>query len=274
VTDCSTRSASPGGTEAIAFLAVTVALSFGVGGAVAASTRGWLPLALPVSLTGIVIASPAIVALGLTWGRGGFGAVRDLLSPLRRWRAGWRCYLVALLAPPAIHVAALWLTSAPGVGMPHELRSVPLAALPLVFLVGSAVEEVGWRGYAQPRLQYRLGPIGASLVIGSVWALWHLPLALIEGSTQGQPPFALYVVHVVALAAIFTWLYMRSEASLLLATLLHASIQASGAILPVTGTAAYPATVAITVAAAVALLWPNAAWGTWEAGRRASVDRR
>jgi hypothetical protein len=94
------------------------------------------------------------------------------------------------------------------------------------------------------------------------------------GVAQGQPPFALYVVHVVALAAIFTWLYARTDASPLLATLLHASMQGSGAFLPVAGTAAYPATVAITVATACALLWSTAAPGARDARWDVSADRR
>jgi membrane protease YdiL (CAAX protease family) len=186
--DPTTRVISHRGAEAMSFLALTLAIAFVAGGAVAASSRGWLALDLPASIAGIAIASPAIVAVGLTWRREGSSAVRELLARMLRWRVGLRFYLAAVLMPPAIHLIALLVAPAPEAGMPHELRSVPLAALPLVFLVGSAMEELGWRGYAQPRLQDWIGPLVTSLVIGTVWALWHVPLALVQGSPKGSHP--------------------------------------------------------------------------------------
>ena len=84
-------------------------------------------------------------------------------------------------------------------------------------------EEVGWRGYALPRLLARHSALGASLFIGVLWALWHLPLFWTEGYPLYQSPIWLLFVDLPAQAVIYTWIFQHTRGSVLLAILLHAA---------------------------------------------------
>ena len=118
--------------------------------------------------------------------------------------------------------------------LPAELAVVgPWPLLPLVFLqtvlLGSPLgEEVGWRGYALPRLQRRTGPLTASLVLGVVWGLWHLPLVVTVGHPISGTFYGWFLLGIMADAVVFTWLYNHTGGSLLLAVLGHASIAVTG----------------------------------------------
>jgi membrane protease YdiL (CAAX protease family) len=108
----------------------------------------------------------------------------------------------------------------------------------LLFLIfeGPLGEEPGWRGFALPRLQQRSGPLVGTLLLGVLWGLWHLPLFFIPGtdwyalSVVGTGfmghlvPLGVFVIWTIALAITFTWIFNNTRGSLLLAMLLHASI--------------------------------------------------
>lgn len=94
-------------------------------------------------------------------------------------------------------------------------------ALTLVFDVGPVGEEFGWRGFALPKLLEFRSPLAATLVLGAIHVLWHVPLFFIPGMTQRQISFPAFAVGVLSLAVFDTWLYLRTRANLLLAILLH-----------------------------------------------------
>jgi CAAX protease family protein len=108
-----------------------------------------------------------------------------------------------------------------------------IAATILSVVVGGQTgEEVGWRGYALPRLAARFGFAGASVILGVIWACWHLPLFFaLGGDTVGQS-FPLYLVQVTAVSVAITWLYVRTNGSLLLTMLMHAAINNTKDIVP------------------------------------------
>jgi uncharacterized protein len=221
------------------YLCWTLGISFAVGLPVAAASHGLLAVDLPSELMLVLLVSPAVVAIGLVAAGGGSAAVRLLL-----WRQGLRpparWWVVALITPFAINAVAL-LAHAIGGGTPPELpgapapeqQVVPVWLLPLVFIAYSAAEEAGWRRYALPRLQARTSALTASVLLGLVWAVWHLPLHLVAGSTQGSIGYPSYVVGTIATSVVFTWLYNSSGGSLATVVLLHASAQASYVVLPV-----------------------------------------
>jgi uncharacterized protein len=93
-------------------------------------------------------------------------------------------------------------------------------------------EEIGWRGYATPRLQARHTALTAALVVGIVSAFWHLPKALTVGSGQDYP-FWLFVIDTLAKAIVWAWVYNSTGGSLWAVTLLHASVNTSVVFLPV-----------------------------------------
>ena len=115
-----------------------------------------------------------------------------------------------------------------------------------------AGEEIGWRGYALPRLAARLGMARASLLLGAIWALWHLPLFFIPGLETYRQSFGLYLLQVTAISAAMAWLYVKTKGSLLLIMLMHAAVNNTKDIVPSLGAPA----VAWTTAA---LLWICAA---------------
>ena len=102
----------------------------------------------------------------------------------------------------------------------------------LVSTWAQAGEEIGWRGYALPLLASNLGLCGASLLLGILWALWHLPLFFIQGGGSEGQSFPIYLLHVMALSVAFAWLYWKSDGSLLLVMLMHASANNTTGIVP------------------------------------------
>ena len=167
----------------------------------------------------------AVIVVGMTGGRVGLKA---LFSRLFRWRVGLRWYLVALFAPLLLFVAIIYLNILFGAPAPTAAQ---LAAWPSLFgfflgLVispfGGAWEELGWRGYALPELLSGRSWLTASLILGVLWAAWHLPILI-----TGQIPWPNLVI-IMGMSIIFTWLFNNTRGSALLAFLFHASIDAYG----------------------------------------------
>jgi membrane protease YdiL (CAAX protease family) len=95
-----------------------------------------------------------------------------------------------------------------------------------------AGEEIGWRGFALPRLAQHMGLACGSIVLGAIWACWHLPLFFLPGlDTTGQS-FPLYLLQVIAISVIMAWLLWRTNGSLLIVMLLHAAINNTKDIVP------------------------------------------
>jgi membrane protease YdiL (CAAX protease family) len=203
--------------------------------AVGATWAVWIPRALgvPVGAVGqlwtwTVALVAAVVAL-LTGGR---GALRELFSRVVRWRVGWRWYVVVVLGPAlfAALVAGLGtvLGGARDEGNPVGFTGSDWVALPMFLLVAALTdglgEELGWRGFALPRLLSRQTPLMASLVLGAIWAAWHLPLVWTSGAVLHQRPLWLLFPDLMAKAMLFTWVFLHTRGSVLIAVLLHASM--------------------------------------------------
>lgn len=169
-------------------------------------------------------------ALAAVWAarRDGPGQARRLLAGLLRWRVAARWY-AALLIPLGFALLAAALVTLVG-SMQRDtgdlgdalLLIVPLFVLNTLVLGGN--EEVGWRGYALPRLQQRMSALAASLWLGLVWGAWHAPLFFMAETAQGELSPPVFVVNAIALSVIFTWLYNSTTGSLLLAVLFHGAI--------------------------------------------------
>ena len=191
------------------------------------------PLSGAVFLLGVF--APGLVALALTEREQGRAGVWALLGRIVRGRVAARWYLFALAFFPAVKLAAA-LAHRAATGAWPRFGTTPwymMAAAILVSTWAQAGEEVGWRGYALPRLSGRLGLARASVLLGIAWAVWHLPLFFYfpAGSTYHQS-FPLYLLQVTALSVVFAWLYWRTEGSLLLVMLLHASVNNTADIVP------------------------------------------
>lgn len=181
----------------------------------------------------------AIVLLRVTEGRAG---VLRLRHSLLQWRVGWQWYLFILLGIPALYV--LGVVFLPGALASFQgLSRVWLVTYVITFIVlffvgGPLGEEIGWRGYALPMMQARYGALRSTLLLGVLWTCWHLPHFLTSAQRGGPgmtwadflTNFANFFVLVMALTVIFTWVFNHTNGSVLMAILLHASINTIGTV--------------------------------------------
>jgi membrane protease YdiL (CAAX protease family) len=205
---------------------------------------------------------PALSAFIVTASVGGSEGVRRLLRRVVLWRVGLRWYAFVLLGLPALVLAATLLV--PGASVSLRASAVPpslllfVAAFPYVVVLGAALpEEVGWRGFALPRLQRLHGPLVGSIVLGTLWGLWHLPLFLLPGwdTPHGSVlDLVLFVAFAVSMAVVLTWVFNNTHGSVLLAILAHASVNTFSVVLydlfPVPAVADSPANYVIGMGAA------------------------
>lgn len=184
--------------------------------------------------------------------RGGAG-LRRWLRVLCRWRLRWGWYIGPLLVPPLVLGAgvlahrALGGQTGPSTHDPSLWWMIPVVFAIVLVAGGPVGEELGWRGYALPQLQPMLGPVGASLLLGLLWGLWHLPRMLDPTAVQNLVPWWIFLGQVVVSSVFHTWLF-NSTTSVIPCLVLHASINTSVGLLPV-----IPATVGSSGPAVIAL---------------------
>jgi membrane protease YdiL (CAAX protease family) len=191
-----------------------------------AFTWALLPLArTSVAFSLIALCGPAFAAF-VSAAFCGRGELRALARRMTLWRVGARWYVAALLLPVVASAVASGLEYLGGAGGP--IRWQPISVLQAVVFVLVAGEEIGWRGFALPILLARFGPWRASLVLGVVWALWHLPLFYLPEMPQFGSPFAAFVPYTIALSVLLTVLAERTGCSVIVATLFHGSVNTLG----------------------------------------------
>jgi len=178
--------------------------------------------------------APSIAAVGLTARAEGKAGVRALLGRAFIWRVGVRWYLFALFYTVAVKLLVSLIYRGLTGAWPR-FGTLPLYLIPLAIAYSTpfqAGEEVGWRGYALPRLASRFGLARASLLLGFIWGCWHLPQFFIRGGDTYHQSFPFFVTEVTALSVAMVWLYARTNGSLLLTMLLHAAVNNSKDIIP------------------------------------------
>jgi membrane protease YdiL (CAAX protease family) len=188
-----------------------------------------IPLVASAMLAGPSVAG--ILLTGLVSGRAG---LRELFSRLLRWRVGARWYAIALVPAPLLAAAVLFALSLISPIFSTDGKAVVLLSGVVAGLT-TVLEEVGWTGFAVPRLRLRYGVVTTGLIVGVLWGAWHLLQGLwISGTYSGALPLALFVLlnffsgvgQLTAYRVLMVWVYDRTE-SLLVATLMHASLTAS-----------------------------------------------
>jgi membrane protease YdiL (CAAX protease family) len=168
---------------------------------------------------------PSVLAIVFTAMVLGRGSLRKLLGRLLIWRVNPLWYLV-VLGPAALAGGMVALNAF--LGGPPMSVGVPLLGvvimLALSIFPGSALgEEIGWRGYALPRLQTGRSALSASLILGVIWGFYHLPLYFTGQAGRPLSLFPLFVLATIALSVVITWMYNSTGGSLLLVVLLHAT---------------------------------------------------
>jgi len=221
----------------ICYCIITFVISWGgfvlAAGPGGLSSPDWQASASFPLMVGAMLAGPTVAGLlmtGLTAGRAGF---RELRSRLLKWRVGAQWYAVALLPAPILSLMALL---ALGLSCPLFIADSKVAVVIPGVAAGltTIFEEVGWTGFAVPRLRLRRSILGTGLILGIVWGVWHLlQQVFISGSYAETIPLPLYlavailntVAGLTAYRVLLVWLYDRTG-SLLVTTLMHASLTA------------------------------------------------
>jgi len=205
----------------ICFLAA-IALAGGAGSFITA----------PLLLLGTV--APSLVALGIAARAEGIAGMQAELGRMFASMGTARWYLFAVGYMAAIKLAAaivdrLISGSWPSFGTePWYIIVVAIAFSTPV----QAGEEIGWRGYALPRLAERLGLARASLLLGLIWGCWHLPLFFMPGVGQYGQSFPMFLGGTLALSVALAWLYANTNGSVLLTMLMHSALNQTVGMVP------------------------------------------
>ncbi|MBN2472835.1 MAG: CPBP family intramembrane metalloprotease [Anaerolineae bacterium] len=215
----------------VAFFGLTYALSWLL----------WLPMLLAGQSSAVWLHlgtfGPTLAALLVSGVLGGRAAIARLLRGLLIWRVPgfWYAFSflsTALVVLPAI-AAHVWLGGAvPAFNDPAQWY-MALLVFGYVLVFSVLGEEIGWRGYALPRLQGRFSALGASMILGLLWALWHLPLFFVAGDVHQGLPLSLFIAQDVGLAILMTWMFNNTRGSLLLAHLFHAASNTTLGLFPI-----------------------------------------
>ena len=202
------------------------------------ATRGLFELPFPSTLLVILGAhGPLVAALSLTYQETGKTGTKELLKQGFNFRLapGW---ILVILGLPVILAGFAWAMSVASGGPRTELPLLaqPLLILPtflvLFFVGGSVQEEFGWRGYALPCLLLMWSALTASIVLGVLWGLWHLPLFYTASVNQAYMPLWAFLVLAIAFSILFTWFYLATNNNLLTALLFHTAINTSLSLFP------------------------------------------
>jgi membrane protease YdiL (CAAX protease family) len=180
---------------------------------------------------------PSLAALILISRDKGKIGIKNLFRRVFMYKLGF-WYLPLLLLLPCILIFAHFLNflifnaSFPKTGPLSEPWWIPV--LFLVFFVMQFSEELGWRGYALDRLQKKWNAVFSSILLGMIWAIWHVPMFMINGYAQHDYhlPFEQFIITLVLLSIIITWIQNNSKGSLIPAFTIHALINLSGDMLP------------------------------------------
>jgi uncharacterized protein len=205
------------------FLAITFGLTWGLGallipfGEQVEAVFGELGPTNPVYL--VMVYSPAIAAFVLVWRHHGTQGLGRFLRRLALWRmprAWWALLLVGV--PAMVYASAAIAGTVTDFPFSPWHGVWPAVGLALMF---GPIEEFGWRGLGLPLLQRRFAPLWAGLILGFVWAIWHVPAFLFGGTVQSSWSLFPFILGVIALSVILTAVFNASRGSILLAALFH-----------------------------------------------------
>jgi membrane protease YdiL (CAAX protease family) len=237
-----------------------------------------LAIALGASMetaTGVIllflgVIGPAVTGIAFTY------LTRDRQGRRDYWkrvvdfkRIPVRWVLVILLFAPVVNVLAALLDVISGGGgttwgeAALNLLSSPLSIIPSIIFstLIPFLEELGWRGYVLDRLQDKWSALVSSLVLGVIWSLWHLPLFFVPGSYQaglgvGTLSFWSFMIGIVPLSLLFTWIFNNTRRSTLAVILFHGMVNFSGELIALSVRAdAISSLVWLVAAIGVAIIW-------------------
>jgi membrane protease YdiL (CAAX protease family) len=217
----------------LAYFILAVALSWSVELPLAAAAQGWLNLQIPIAIHYLAAFGPMLAGIVMTWVTGGSGGLKELWGRATKWRVGLTGAAFAILSPVALFALASIVIRLMGgewpdlrlLGAVNYLPFLGIAVLPLWLATYGFGEEVGWRGFALPRLQKGRNALSASVILGLMWSLWHVPAFLYLDTyvkAGGLAVFPGVAFGIVMGAIVLTWLYNTTHGSVLMVAVWHA----------------------------------------------------
>ena len=195
---------------------------------------GFSPAGYLIYLIGVF--APTLVAVFLSWRETRRAGVLALLRKIftAPTYLGWYIFAIGYFATIKLFAAVVYRIAIgrwPLLG--HEAFYIIVAGI-IFSTPMQAGEEIGWRGFALPRMSNRLGVAGASIILGIIWAGWHLPFFFLHGNDKFGQSIPVYLLSVVAISVVMARLYWRSNESVMLTMLMHAAINNTTGIVPST----------------------------------------
>ncbi len=185
--------------------------------------------------------APLLAAITLIARQHGWKEVWQFIRQAFDFRAKPVYFVLALLVPIIIHAIAHYLAPLLGLEVANTLLPEDLPVSPVVLaipyflamlLIGGGQEEFGWRGYAQKPLQDRMGVIPASLLIGIIWGLWHLPLWVMPGEPHSTYPYIAFLLMTTSISVVYAWIFNASGQKLIIVMFFHAMSNTAAPLLP------------------------------------------
>lgn len=181
---------------------------------------------LPPELIALTMACiPTLLAILLTGITGGRNGIAALLQKLLQWRIGFKWYVLAVTIPLGIHLMmsllALWF------GWISSIQVKPWSPAQFILvgifmMIAALLEELGWRGYALPKLLVFRSALSSALIIGVFWGVLHLPLSA-PGMVNAGVPWTAAMLNFIGFSVLLTWLFIQSRGSLVIVILCHFS---------------------------------------------------
>jgi membrane protease YdiL (CAAX protease family) len=228
----SPSSSTPLPRDVLAYFLVTFAISWAIEVPLALQAQGLMRNMVPLWLHYIASFGPLLAASIVTLATRGPAGIVRMFSGLARWRARPIYWIVAVVAPCTIFVVLVLATRLaqgawPDLGSLGRPDYLPALGILPTWLLWTATfgagEEVGWRGFALPRLQSNRSAFSASLLLGAFWAVWHLPALFYRDTYLEMGLLVIPMLLTVAAvgSTVYTWLYNGTRGSLLIPAVFH-----------------------------------------------------
>jgi membrane protease YdiL (CAAX protease family) len=239
----------------LSFFVLTFGITWGLGACFGLFPNQMKALFGPVSISNplfiLAVYAPSISAIIMTGLLDGPAGIRRLLARLVQWRNGLRWYLAILLGLPMLTAIALlsaaavtrtplvidywyqlFLLGPSGRDIIASLNStsgghfgvIGVVLASLLLDPGPLGEELGWRGFALPRLLEGRSALSAAVILGVIWGVWHLPAFIIAGTPQASISLPVFLIAIVAASVLMTWVFNGTRGSVLMAVLFHWTI--------------------------------------------------
>lgn len=231
----------------VTFFALTLLWSDGIWVLLVPDIQRLLNLQLDNRLAWIGLMGPGLFAIGISAVLNGKEGVSQLFKPLLKWKVPYFYYIFVSLGVFLFYYAASWLTfflshTKPMHSISWLLKNVEAPFFGLhglwviveITIIYTFCEELGWRGFALPRMAESLNALYSAAVLGVFWAIWHIPLIYVYGSSLTVNSGIIYFLHIECLSIIYAWLYFRTDKSLLLCGLFHGATDGVGSFFPLT----------------------------------------